>query len=1765
MATTVVKNYSQAPYYDDFNETKNYHRILFKPGFSVQARELTQLQTALQAQIDRHGQYSFKDGSRVINGKTTLNVQYDYIKLESSYTHSSTTFNSDTDLTTASNIVGTVVTGTANSTNQVTAEVLAAYAAGSGDPITLFIKYTAAGGANREVPKFVAGERITSVATGTPTFMVGGGSNVDGSNTASSITNAVGQGSIFNIEEGVYFIAGTFAYVPAGSLLLDKYDNTPSYIVGLKVTESTVGSDSDSDLVDNAQGTPNYSAPGADRYQISTTLVKEPLDLASRTENDYITLAVITDGKVDVDKTDKNLDTELTDRLARRTFEESGSYALNPYQLNIREHLNDGSNNGYLTSGNGGSASKLAIGIEPNVSYVKGYRVENVNTKYVVVDKPRSASDKRDVNQETQTLQLGNYVKLKTSANIAGIPDINTFSSINLHNADNAGGSVIGTARARSLEVASGELRLYLYDINMSSGSFADVESVQWQSGSSRFKADLAEDASNVAITTIFNNANNGLVYKLPYNAIDTLFDPSNPLQVNTSYTIKKKLSSPSNSNTISISEGSFVNHTTKIIAAIEDTSGSNPTYSNFDTTPTVTLDSSTQITFTDVGGATAGANQNIVCIAEIRKSGITQKQKNRQNSADSDAGTSVTGTLSSGELSLARADIIKVNSITDANGVDITDKFTLDNGQRDNYYGIGKVILKPDASHTGNLTVLFDYYTHTAGDYFTVDSYPDADYDSIYRFNGNQGLVSLRDCVDFRPRLDNTGANYTGTGSSTTGIPVDGSAFTADITHYMPRIDKLYVTRLGEFKVAQGVASMEPKSPEVPDDGMGLYDLTLSPYVFSLNGISPSLIDNKRYTMRDIGGLDKRIKNLEYYTSLSLLEQSAADVELFDGSGFSRFKNGFIVDSFHGHQVSDSGNPDYSAAMDKKQGILRPKFNERNANLIRKAGDTGATNSNGIVTLPFTKTKFIDQPYSSTFVNVNPFNVFSWSGVVELSPDSDEWKETDVRPTIVIDDTEQYDQFLKMAEEEGILGTVWNEWETNWVGVETETWTERSERSRGGRGVPQGREEEWEVWEEMDGEGESEITFTATTTTRGQSRSGTRTDVAFDTVTKTNGRRIVETNFIPFIRSRKIFFKAQMMKPNTKVYPFFDGTDISTFSKEESFTLFSAQSGVDTFEGLTTHPSTSSALTTNGSGVVEGSFIIPRNDALKFASGTREFRLTDSSTNDRNAETTFAEAQYFAQGMLDTVEEELVSTRVPRLVHTELSEDRVISETNVTETTEYVDPVAETFLVNKEGGIFVKELELYFKSKDDAIPVRVSIRTTLNGYPTQKVVPGADIIVYPGSVGVSDDASQQTSVEFDYPVYLSQDTEYAIVLTTQCDNYEVFIAEMGGQDLTDTTKRITKQPYDGVFFTSANSSTWTPEQSKDLKFTLKNCSFSGTSGTNIVLVNDELPSRRLGANPLYMTASSGVVTVSHKNHGMYSTNSSVTISGASGTVNGIPASAINTTHTITAADHNGYTFTISGQNATATGYYGGSAIRATENRHYDTLFPNISNIQVPGTSIAMSAIGYSAQSVDGTETPHQAQSAYGLLPNKSVVKSYPCMIGSGVNETNNMSGNKSLQLTCTLSSNQSHLSPVIDLNRCSVFTIENLINSQSGSEAVVRGGPNVSKYITKKVELAEEADVATVYINALKPGFATIELYYRALTSSSVSQIGEVAWVLASPTTTIPSSSRQFNEVRYDIDPAGSFGQIQFKIVMKSTNSSQPPLIKDFRAICAT
>ena len=1782
MATTIV-NLPAGYTLDDFDETKNFHRVLFRPGYSVQARELTQLQTSLQAQIDRHGQYSFKDGSRVVNGKVTLNVEYDFVKVESSFYHSasSATLTTDNYLT---EFVGTTITG---ATGGVTAVVQAVIAAGSGDPATLYVKYTGSG-TNNATSTFAAGEVLSSNASTVRYAMVGGNANPNNSSpaVASSISTPIGLGSAVNIEEGVYFISGTFVYVPAGSLILDKYTNTPNYIIGLKVTEDIVDATTDTTLLDNAAGTPNTAAPGARRYRISTTLIKEPLSLSSRVETDYITLIVIEDGKSAVDKTDKNQETELTERLARRTFEESGDYSVNPYQLNVREHLDTGTNNGYLTSSNGGSATKLAIGIEPNTSYVKGFRVENTTTKYLAVDKPRGADATIDVNQTQQTLNLGNYIRLNEASSL-GMPDIATFDTIDLYDAANGGGTKRGTCRARGISQGSSstELYLYIFDIQFNSGyGMNNIVSVEWDDGGTvKFRANTF-DQSSVTDRTIYGSSFNSLVYKLPYSAVDTLRDPGSTVSspsYNTTYVVRETRTTNANNPAATISGASFVNAST-VVAYIKDGS----TYNALDASPTASITGGgSTITFTTIGGSSVNLSggQQIVFSVDVSYTGAAPKTKDKETQ------TLTAQSLSSGVLSLGKADIKKITSIVDPAGQSVIGRFILDNGQRDNFYDIGKITLKSGEIDPGAITVVFDWYDHSgSGDFFSVDSYDDTEYTQIPSFSGNIGTVQLRDCIDFRPRINDAGTSYaSGSNQSLSSPPVNSGNFVTDLTHFLPRIDKLYVTRKGEFKIETGVPSSSPRAPGTPDDAMGIYDIRVSPYVFSLSGVKPKLIENKRFTMANIGSLDKRIKNLEYFTSLSLLEQSASSIDITDSTGATRLKNGFIVDNFTNHGIGDTSNPDYACSIDKENGVLRPKFDERNVNLVRMAGDSNAAVINdGLVTLPMgTDVNYINQPYASTFSNVNPYNVFSWAGTVKLSPDSDEWKEVDVRPVVTVDDSSSFEQFQKMAEQDGILGTVWNEWETNWTGIDVD---EKSETTGNrGRGGGRGRDEaeemrefwwtegEPEIWdandiETLDGAGQNVTTITTTTTTTGQSRSGIKTTLAFDTILKSNGSKVVEMNFIPFIRSRKIFFKAELLKPNTKVYGFFDGASIASYIKEESFTDFTTLTGADTFEGLTSHPNTAGALISNASGVVEGSFIIPRNNALKFAVGTREFRLSDSSTNDKSAETTYAEAQYHAQGMLEITEEKVVSTKVPRLVQSELNEDRTLVDTQVSETTEYIDPVAETFLIDKDGGLFVKSVDLFFRKKSATIPVRVTIRTVLNGTPTQRIVPGGDKILYPSSVNLPSDAAANngfgnanaaTNFAFDYPVYLAQDTEYAIVITSQSDDYEVYVAEMGGQDLTNTTERITKQPYNGVFFSSANASTWTPEQSKDLKFKLNRATFTG-SGSKIIFANDVIPPKKLQVNPFYVNGTT-TCKVFHKNHGMYSTSNDVTIAGATGT----NASLLNGTHDIAAYTHDTYDITLSSA-ATGTGYVGGPAATATENRHMDVMYPYIENIQVPGTSVRFFLKTRTTTSVNGTETRYALTGTgdgYEILPNRNYRYVTPQAIYSAINETSNV---KSFQLTAVLTTENEALSPVIDMNRLSVNTIQNIISDNGGSETTATGGTEVARYITKKIELAEQADIATVYINALKPGGADVDFYWRA--TSGDEDITASTWTAQLPVTgtVIPFNDSSFQEVQYDIDPFGagsSFSSIQFKIVLQGAVSSTPPLVKDFRAICAT
>ena len=241
---TVTTDFNVNPYYDDFDEDKGFVRVLFRPSYAVQGRELTQLQTILQKQVSRFGDHIFKDGSKVLGGELTLDTEVSFLKLDSTATASAWAGGIINDTS------ATVGAGVAR------AQVLAVVDAIGSDAPTLIIKY-------------LSGD----------TFSASSAVYLEGTVTASTTATVshTGSASIVSINRGVYFVNGFFVLTTAQTLVLEKYNNTPTYRIGLAVTESIVDSSSDTSLLDPAAGTTNSNAPGATRFKIALTLAKKEM------------------------------------------------------------------------------------------------------------------------------------------------------------------------------------------------------------------------------------------------------------------------------------------------------------------------------------------------------------------------------------------------------------------------------------------------------------------------------------------------------------------------------------------------------------------------------------------------------------------------------------------------------------------------------------------------------------------------------------------------------------------------------------------------------------------------------------------------------------------------------------------------------------------------------------------------------------------------------------------------------------------------------------------------------------------------------------------------------------------------------------------------------------------------------------------------------------------------------------------------------------------------------------------------------------------------------------------------------------------------------------------------------------------------------------------------------------------------------------------------------------------------------------------------
>jgi len=1451
-----IKTYNDAPYNDDFNsnsvqftgaEGKNYLRILFRPGRSVQVRELNQMQSMLQSQIDKFGQSVYKEGP-ILNGQANLDTNVKYIDILLDGTSPAT----PPEIITYLNQVLKIKTDAG-----LKASVLHYEALEEDNTYRFFIRYDSSiQSAGENVQEYITDDVLElNNAIINPTNP---SEELVNTGTEFAIVTATGFGAVAKTDAGIYFINGEFVYNEAEELYIAKpsADYKLNGRVAFIVTDTIVTYISDPALLDNATGTPNETAPGADRYKIDFQLAflsDNNDDLVANNAGvtfiddvqSYITLF-----KTDQDVVVKPARTEYTQldrKFANRTFEESGDYCLKPFKLDLREYLNDevGNRGRYTTADitqldedgiiDLGSDSEAVygekhylVGLEPSTAYVQGYRVNLQNKKEIRVEKARET---QTLNEVYTTLNLGNYVvgNIAAATGTDALPD---FSDQSLtYNIDGIT-DTLGTCKVRSLEKISNDVyHLYIYDVNITSGYLNQATSIS----RTTFKF------VPIGSFELLDSNDNSLVFPVPYNTVNSVtVDFINYKHTFTSL----DLGSPVVTTVGGVTEYAYSVTTNTGVFYSDATSNyiginSSGVKYNLTRNPAISGQSAT-LTF--------DGEVNTV-IAPVQKTSVTSGSKTRKSYTQIE---SISTSFTSGAtIDLAKYDIYDIVSITNTtDSLDITDQFTLDNGQRDNYYQDGKITYNGSTNLNGkSLSIVYRYFywtPATAGDFFSANSYGDdetvgvnVEYNEIPIYNN----IFLADALDFRP--------YINTVDNRSRLDPDTVIKLNTLEVYLPRYDKVVVSNVGDFNVVKGTPTLNPIIPPTPGDSMSLYELFVPAYTFDAGEITIKYIDNRRYTMRDIGNIEKRVKNLEYYTSLSLLEQEATEKKIFTDLGEERFKNGILVDSFIGHNIGNPFDANYKCAIDPSLGVLRPSYETTNVLF----GVESAYRSQETVSLPYTEVPLITQPYASISESVNPFDLAAWLGVIKLDPSSDEWKETRRRPDVIVNSTGASDAIQFLADEANVLGTKWNEWETDWIGVDVQRENIKIGRSDKGSAASRAANIAAKIeivgsnnWRPLRGN------ITTTTTTSEESRNGIRTTMSFREQQENLGDRVVDVSFVPFIRSRRIEIHGEMFKPKTKMYVFFDGVDISDYCSKltsASTPYVTKSNAVETYLNddaaaiFESREITRQDLITDDAGNINIQCFIPNNANIRFKTGERTVTVTDSPKNSITEATTYSFATYNATGLVETKESTILSTRIPEFDQQRLSQERTLTDVDRDVNVRYYDPLAQSFVIGEiNTGTSVTKIDLFFQKLHASIPVTAHLVTVENGIPTQNIVPFSKVVMHPSDIlaqhGLdiwsNEDASVATAFEFDAPVYLQPGVEYAIVVMSNSPDYRLWMAETGGDDVTGQG-RIDKNPYAGVSFKSQNASTWTPDQNRDFKFTLYRTQYN-TASTRTITFN---------------------------------------------------------------------------------------------------------------------------------------------------------------------------------------------------------------------------------------------------------------------------------------------------------------------------------------
>lgn len=1326
------------PYFDDYDPDKQYNRILFKPSVAVQARELTQLQTILQEQIRRFGNNVYREGTIIDGCGISFNDNFNYVKIKDL-----DTLGTEVQVT---GYTGYIAVGESTGVEGVVNTGVTGLLSQNPNLNTLYVDY------------YKTGVNEEKVFNSTENIKIYNGS-VDANNLVTTVVaagaevaNAVGKAFAVTCSEGIIFSKGHFLITDKNTVIVSKYTNKPdNAAVGFDVTESVISSESDTSLLDNAAGYNNENAPGADRLKLSPRLVAINTSSA-RANSDFMAVMEFQAGLPTIKKTTTQYN-KIADEMALRTREESGSYTVRENELSAEQVKGEVSD--YSTNITNSDIFELSIG--PGLHYVNGYRAEQFNTTRIAVPRSIATSAENSITISTNMGNyilideyIGNFnAETGTTITLLDTPE-NAITDVDAVPASSAAhsGNPIGTARIKAIEyddgtpgTSEGRFRLYLFDIDMNEGrSFKDARSVLvdgaavadivLENGQARIKErNLSTGLYAYPKAGLKSSANNSYIFR----TTSTISFSSSE-----SATFTSPSGQPPYSGTLSRSQKrDFI-----LIPSANNGNAVTNRPINTDDVSISVSGSSITINLTGIVNSSF-TDSSFKVVYNVQASGKDSLNKSLKESyVKIQANTHPNNTA--GVYSLGMPDVKEIigvwrgdssNTFSDVerSSNEVTGQYILNKNSYDNYYGLSSISKRPSENIGTDdiILVKFKVFDATApstgAGFFNVSSYTESDGLTplspgdipVYTSPSSGVKYDLRNVLDIRPQVSPTATvSSTVTGATTNPLATENFSgsdlflaapnrqFQGDIEYYLPRIDKLMLTEQGYMVVKHGTPSTRPIPPTDIPGGIAIATINIPPFpsltpeeaiVTDRKNESINIIKHKtrRYTMADIGRLDRRVKTLEYYVTLSQLEQSTTDMVITDENGNDRFKSGILVDPGTDFNITSVDDPEFRISRDPALNEFIPSFRQTIVDL-KVANTTNVINFDGVLFPTAQEFNIINQPFATT-PRFCAENFYKFNGVVELSPSYDSGYDTKEVPTnpIIIDTAsainEVFDNFpdtfpLTQVKRGAHLGTTSSVSYSNQVYTDTESIDIETEYAESNINI--GNYGYGALDYSIGGTVTNETTTTIQTKTTTQVDSYeqiTRSAELGVTTTDINvGDFVKDIQFSPYMRSKRIRILGTGFRPNTKHYFFFDDKEIGQFIRPGttqdtlSSSSFYIHDNPKYIRKAGPIIGTGGFIYSDSKGVIKAIFELPERT---FLVGERKLIIADVNTLTQiNDATSKATAKYNAYNYSVTKTDITVSTRTPDIrvaTTTDVIKETTISSEDytTTDTTTTFDP----------------------------------------------------------------------------------------------------------------------------------------------------------------------------------------------------------------------------------------------------------------------------------------------------------------------------------------------------------------------------------------------------------------------------------------------------------------------------------------------------------